>query len=97
MSFFEAALGPVVYDTALDAGSSEETISISIQVDQQYFVSVSSFLFQILTVAVLGILLTAPLGATLISLTGPKLLRKDRQLGCKEESQDEVSKLNSTV
>ncbi|XP_041485544.1 sodium/hydrogen exchanger 9B2-like isoform X2 [Lytechinus variegatus] len=56
----QAAIGSVALDTARDRGNEEELEIYGIQ---------------LLTVAVLSILFTAPLGAVLISLTGPRLLR----------------------
>nr|XP_054773082.1 sodium/hydrogen exchanger 9B2-like [Lytechinus pictus] len=56
----QAAIGSVALDTARDRGNEEELEIYGIQ---------------LLTVAVLSILFTAPLGAILISLTGPRLLR----------------------
>ncbi|XP_030835794.1 sodium/hydrogen exchanger 9B2 [Strongylocentrotus purpuratus] len=56
----QAAIGSVALDTARDRGSEEELEIYGIQ---------------LLTVAVLSILFTAPLGAIVISLTGPRLLR----------------------
>ena len=44
---------------------------------------------QVLTVAVLAILLTAPLGATGISLLGPVLLKKDEG-SCTENSTGKI-------
>ncbi|XP_071508916.1 sodium/hydrogen exchanger 9B2-like [Diadema antillarum] len=58
----QAAIGSVALDTARERGAGEEFETYGIQ---------------LLTVAVLSILITAPLGAIAISLTGPLLLRRD--------------------
>ncbi|KAJ4436481.1 hypothetical protein ANN_16512 [Periplaneta americana] len=56
----QAALGPVAMDSVRDSGSSQ---------DKQYAEYV-------LVICVLSILLTAPIGAIIITLSGPRLLKK---------------------
>ncbi|XP_038060272.1 sodium/hydrogen exchanger 9B2-like [Patiria miniata] len=56
----QAAIGPVALDTAIKHGSGE-------------YIELGT---QLLTVAVLSILVTAPLGAIAIALAGPRLLSK---------------------
>ena len=57
----QAAIGPVAYDTALNVGETDETLRLGLQV---------------LTIAVLVILITAPIGAVAIMLSAPKLLKQ---------------------
>lgn len=57
---FQAALGPLALDIARESGTPE----------QQLYAS------HILIVAVLAILLTAPAGAIIITLLGPRLLTR---------------------
>jgi len=57
----QAAIGSIALDTARSRNTNPAIIRIG---------------EQILTIAVLSILLTAPLGATAIGLSGPKLLQK---------------------
>nr|XP_002128513.1 sodium/hydrogen exchanger 9B2-like [Ciona intestinalis] len=59
----QAALGPVASDIAKESGASEEVLNIAKQV---------------LTIAVLSILITSPLGAAAIGLSGPKLLKEPK-------------------
>ncbi|XP_076802176.1 sodium/hydrogen exchanger 9B2-like [Clavelina lepadiformis] len=59
----QAAIGPVALDTAKKLNAPEEIQNIA---------------EQILTIAVLSILITAPLGAATIGLSGPVLLRKQQ-------------------
>ncbi|KAF4525946.1 hypothetical protein B566_EDAN000737 [Ephemera danica] len=59
----QAALAPVALDIARQTGASEEVIELAEQV---------------LTVAVLSILVTAPIGAIGISVSGPRLLNASR-------------------
>lgn len=60
--WFQAAIG----STALDMARSKNDLEL-----QRYGMDV-------LTVAVLSILITAPIGALLISLLGPRLLQKPK-------------------
>ena len=64
----QAAVGPVALDLAREKGD-------QIQIERSTLV---------LTIAVLSILITAPLGALLIALTGPKLLNKENEKNIKE-------------
>nr|CAD7194577.1 unnamed protein product [Timema douglasi] len=57
----QAALGPVALDIARKQSMSDE---------------IQTLASQVLTISVLSILVTAPLGAMAISLTGPRLLNK---------------------
>ncbi|XP_039273607.2 sodium/hydrogen exchanger 9B2-like isoform X1 [Styela clava] len=57
----QAAIGPVALDTA-------RKLSVSSEIEE--------YARQVLTIAVLSILITAPLGAAAIGLSGPKLLQK---------------------
>ncbi|XP_022110706.1 sodium/hydrogen exchanger 9B2-like [Acanthaster planci] len=57
----QAAIGPVALDTAIKQGAGKEYEELGTQ---------------LLTVAVLSILVTAPLGAIAIALAGPRLLSK---------------------
>ncbi|XP_033644443.1 sodium/hydrogen exchanger 9B2-like [Asterias rubens] len=57
----QAAIGPVALDTAIKHQAGEEFVLLGTQ---------------LLTVAVLSILITAPLGAIAIAMTGPRLLSK---------------------
>ncbi|XP_070544796.1 sodium/hydrogen exchanger 9B2-like isoform X2 [Ptychodera flava] len=57
----QAAIGSIAYDTAREREAGDEAIHYGIQ---------------ILTIAVLSILITAPIGAAAIALTGPRLLQK---------------------
>lgn len=64
-SLLQAAIGPVALDIAKQRGAGED-----VQLLATY----------VLTIAVISILLTAPLGAVGIALSGPKLLnRVDRK------------------
>jgi len=82
----QAALGPVALGKArevLDAhlALQETPTSCSDQnlsEDLSSLCSMISYGEQILTIAVMAILLTAPLGAAAIMITGPKLLHNDR-------------------
>jgi hypothetical protein len=68
----QAAIGPIALDAARKIGAGREAEDLGLQV---------------LTLAVLGILITAPLGASIVMLAGPRLLSCDRAKG-------QVSKLN---
>ncbi|CAN8005414.1 unnamed protein product [Ixodes pacificus] len=57
----QAAIGPVALDYARNLGADDRTVSLATQV---------------LTVAVLSILVTAPIGAAAIALSAPRLLRR---------------------
>ncbi|KAJ4436258.1 hypothetical protein ANN_18889 [Periplaneta americana] len=57
----QAAIGPIALDNAREIGNEE-------------YISYAS---KVLIVAVLGILITAPAGASLITFLGPRLLRKE--------------------
>ncbi|XP_064619907.1 sodium/hydrogen exchanger 9B2-like [Lineus longissimus] len=57
----QAAIGPIALDTARQLGGTPEEITLGLK---------------ILTIAVLVIMITAPVGSALIALTGPKLLKK---------------------
>uniref|UniRef100_H2Z5K9 Cation/H+ exchanger transmembrane domain-containing protein n=1 Tax=Ciona savignyi TaxID=51511 RepID=H2Z5K9_CIOSA len=84
----QAAIGPVALDTAKKAGASE------------YFINIAE---QVLTVAVLSILITAPLGAAAIGLSGPKLLDRTEEghdshvEGSEDEEQKDVEILPMSV
>ncbi|XP_064597342.1 sodium/hydrogen exchanger 9B2-like [Liolophura sinensis] len=58
----QAAIGPVAYDTAVRSEGTYQEKQMGLQ---------------ILTLAVMSIILTAPIGGALILLTGPKLLSKE--------------------
>lgn len=60
--WFQAAIGPLALDTARELNASDDVMKVA---------------EQILTIAVLSILITAPLGAAAIGLTGPSLLQCD--------------------
>jgi hypothetical protein len=60
MSFVQAALGPVALDSVHDGNRPEER----------------EFAEHVLMICVLSILLTAPIGAIIITLSGPRLLKK---------------------
>jgi hypothetical protein len=62
----QAAIGPIALDAARKIGAGREAEDLGLQV---------------LTLAVLGILITAPLGATIVMLAGPRLLSCDRAKG----------------
>ncbi|XP_064597395.1 sodium/hydrogen exchanger 9B2-like [Liolophura sinensis] len=57
----QAAIGPVALDTAREIGADEETIQTAMK---------------ILAMAVLSIIITAPIGAAAIALSAPRLLKK---------------------
>lgn len=73
--FRQAALGPIALALAINKGLIE-------------FVPVAH---QILTIAVISILITAPLGAIGIMVAGPKLLTRDRS-SADENENDSVEK-----
>lgn len=66
INYFQAALGPA----ALDLVNSGQTSGASKEHEEYYAKA-------ILAVSVLSVMLSAPLGALLIAITGPKLLSKD--------------------
>ena len=68
----QAAIGPVAYDTALRQNAGAEVVSLGEKV---------------LTIAVLVILVTAPIGAVAIMLSAPKLLKRQEQGEDVEKSQ----------
>ncbi|CAL8072025.1 unnamed protein product [Orchesella dallaii] len=61
----QAAIGPVAYDLARQQGAGASAEKLGLEV---------------LTIAVLSILVTAPIGAVAIMLFGPKLLSKDTEI-----------------
>ena len=63
----QAALGPVALDNLYNSGLNQE---------DDLYKSRYVFSSQILQIAVLVILITAPLGSIAITLSGPKLLKK---------------------
>nr|XP_002126822.3 sodium/hydrogen exchanger 9B2 [Ciona intestinalis] len=71
----QAAIGAVALDMAIENNASEEVVAYGTKV---------------LTLAVLSILLTAPTGAALIGLTGPKLLKLSPEFY--EEVEDDEEK-----
>ncbi|XP_067937026.1 sodium/hydrogen exchanger 9B2-like [Watersipora subatra] len=72
----QALIGSRAYDTALYRGADEDTLRWGLH---------------ILTIAVLCIILTAPAGAALISLSGPRLLQKSKE---KSKESPEMSKID---
>jgi hypothetical protein len=60
MWFVQAALGPVALDSVRDGNRPDER----------------EYAERVLVICVLSILLTAPIGAILITLSGPRLLKK---------------------
>lgn len=64
-SLFQAALGPA----ALDLISSGQTSGAAVADETSYATA-------LLTVSVLSVVISAPMGAILIALTGPRLLSK---------------------
>jgi hypothetical protein len=62
MWFVQAALGPVALDSVRDGNRSDE---------REY-----EYAERVLVICVLSILLTAPIGAIIITLSGPRLLKK---------------------
>ncbi|PSN36208.1 Sodium/hydrogen exchanger 9B2 [Blattella germanica] len=65
----QAAIGPLALDAAREMGSEEY----------------KNYANKVLIVAVLGILITAPVGASLITFLGPKLLKKEPILNTTED------------
>nr|XP_006825815.1 PREDICTED: mitochondrial sodium/hydrogen exchanger 9B2-like [Saccoglossus kowalevskii] len=78
----QAAIGSIALDTAREKGSSEEVIELG---------------KQILTIAVLSIIITAPLGAAAIALSGPRLLNKTTSTSHKLVNQDVPSECASML
>ncbi|XP_059167523.1 sodium/hydrogen exchanger 9B2-like [Physella acuta] len=68
----QAAIGGVAYDTAVEQGKPDLVILGK----------------QVLTIAVLAILIAAPIGSLLIALMGPRLLRKKEML---DQSDDQTT------
>jgi NhaP-type Na+/H+ or K+/H+ antiporter len=66
----QAAIGSEILDAALRAGAPEETVKLG---------------RTILTVAVLSIIVTAPLGALAIAILGPRWLQKDGQVRLEQQ------------
>ena len=64
--------------------------------DEGLFILFCGFFFQILTIAVLAIVVTAPIGAIAIHVSGPKLLQKAEKTVL-EELSPEPSTNNTTV
>ena len=64
LSIFQALIGSVAYDTAIEKDSSEQH---------------KVWGMQILTIAVLCILITAPVGAAGMSIAGPRLLQMTKK------------------
>lgn len=71
----QAAIGSVALDTARSHGEKE----------------LEGYGMDVLTVAFLAILITAPIGGLLIGLLGPRLLEKAEQKNKDEEDQGETS------
>ena len=79
----QAAIGSIALDTARSRNANTEIIRIG---------------EQILTIAVLSILITAPLGATALGLSGPKLLQKhDIRVKVVQDDEEEVNKRGTVV
>ena len=77
----QAALGPVALDTLKHSDlddSSEE------------FLTRKNLGLQVLTIAVLVILITAPIGSVAITLTGPRLLNKKNDNTEENTNKDEI-------
>ncbi len=64
----QAALGPVALDTLYSSGMDET---------DDVFIERKELGLKVLTIAVLVILITAPIGSIAITLAGPRLLTKD--------------------
>ncbi len=64
----QAALGPVALDTLYSSGMDET---------DEVFIERKELGLKVLTLAVLVILITAPIGSIAITLAGPRLLTKD--------------------
>lgn len=73
----QAAIGPVALDTAREMGADAETISLAMT---------------ILAMAVLSILITAPLGAAAIALSAPRLLQQHPMEDENKNSDDSTKK-----
>ncbi|XP_070544797.1 sodium/hydrogen exchanger 9B2-like [Ptychodera flava] len=74
----QAAIGSIAYDTAREGNAGDEAINLGIQV---------------LTIAVLSIIITAPIGAAAIALTGPRLLQQSEDPKYKKDK-DQPGKQN---
>ena len=70
----QAAIGGVALDRARQIGAPDEIVDLASQV---------------LAISVLSILITAPLGAVAIGLTGPKLLTKNTVENLNGEEEEE--------
>ena len=64
----QAALGPVALDNLSNSSINEE--------DPERFEKYHALGLKVLTIAVLVILITAPIGAIAITLAGPKMLKQ---------------------
>ena len=70
----QAAIGSIAYDYAWDISDGAETDETRLG-------------RQVLTIAVLVILVTAPIGAIAIMLSAPKLLERDSRSSSREDQQ----------
>lgn len=83
----QAAVGSIALDEARERNAGEESLRLGRMVSEAVLPAAKLamlWLHQVLTIAVLSILLTAPFGAAGISITGPLLLNKKK----KEEEED---------
>ena len=74
-------MGSIALDEARERNAGEESLRLGRMVRDVVLLAASAVvcLLQVLTIAVLSILLTAPLGAAGISITGPLLLNKKKK------------------
>ena len=75
-------MGSIALDEARERNAGEESLRLGRMVRDVVLPAASAavcLLHQVLTIAVLSILLTAPLGAVGISITGPLLLNKKKK------------------
>ncbi|XP_077999046.1 sodium/hydrogen exchanger 9B2-like isoform X2 [Glandiceps talaboti] len=75
----QAAIGSIAYDTAREREAGDEAIQLG---------------SQILTIAVLSIIITAPLGAAAIALSGPRLLHKSQDAKYKKIDAKQETRTN---
>lgn len=78
-AIFSALLQAAIGSTALDMARNKKEASLQ------------SYGMDVLTVAVLAILLTAPVGALVIGLVGPRLLRKPKSFAGGERVKPTIS------